>query len=135
MSLSKSTHADIAKAIIALETEALERWNHGDPGGYLDISDEDVTYFDPFTEERLNGRETLRQYYEPIIGQIHVSKYEMPNPMVIATSHMAVLTFNLHSYQGAEVHKWNCTEVYRLDHKDQWKIVQTHWSKVKLASV
>jgi hypothetical protein len=41
---------------------------------------------------------------------------------------MAVLTFNLFSYIGNDVSKWNCTEVYRLECDGQWKIVHTHWS-------
>ena len=130
MTFSQSTSTDISKTIIALEKGALEKWNQGDPNGYLDISADDVTYFDPFTEQRLDGIETLKQYYEPIKGQI-VSKYDMLNPKVTATNDMAVLTFNLHSYEGNKVIKWNCTEVYRLEPNGQWKIVQTHWSFIK----
>jgi ketosteroid isomerase-like protein len=125
---SATTNTDIAQAIIALEKGALEKWNHGDPGGYLDLSAEDVTYFDPSIEKRLDGLENLKKYYKPIKGLVNVSKYEMINPKVIATKSMAVLTFNLHSYISDSVSKWNCTEVYRLNDNGQWKIVQTHWS-------
>ena len=128
---SQTTNADISATIIALEKAALKKWNQGDPGGYLDISADDVTYFDPFTEQRLDGLETLKKYYDPIKGQIHAAKYEMLNPKVTATNDMAVLTFNLYSYEGDKVYKWNCTEVYRLESKRQWKIVQTHWSFIK----
>ena len=131
MTFSQSTSTDISKTIIALEKGALEKWNQGNPSGYLDISADDVTYFDPFTEQRLDGIETLKKYYEPIKGQIRVSKYDMLNPKVTATNDMAVLTFNLHSYEGNKVIKWNCTEVYRLEPNGQWKIVQTHWSFIK----
>ena len=130
MTFSQSTSTDISKTIIALEKGALDKWNQGNPSGYLDISADDVTYFDPFTEQRLDGIEALKQYYEPIKGQI-VSKYDMLNPKVTATNDMAVLTFNLHSYEGNKVIKWNCTEVYRLEPNGQWKIVQTHWSFIK----
>ncbi len=130
MTFSQSTSTNISKTIIALEKGALEKWNQGNPSGYLDISADDVTYFDPFTEQRLDGIEKLKQYYEPIKGQI-VSKYDMLNPKVTTTNDMAVLTFNLHSYEGNKVIKWNCTEVYRLEPNGQWKIVQTHWSFIK----
>lgn len=128
MNLSKTTNTDISETIIALEKEALEKWNQGDPDGYLDLSADDVTYFDPSIEQRLDGLDRLKKYYEPIKGLIHVSKYEMLNPKVAATNDMAVLTFNLHSYKADEVFKWNCTEVYRREPNGQWKIVQTHWS-------
>ena len=129
---SQTTNTGISATIIALEKSALEKWNQGDPKGYLDISANDVTYFDPFTERRLDGLDNLKKYYEPIKGQIHVSKYEMLNPKVTTTNDMAVLTFNLNSYEADKMCKWNCTEVYRLETSGQWKIVQTHWSFIKL---
>jgi ketosteroid isomerase-like protein len=130
MTSSKATKKNISDTIIAFEKGALDKWNQGNPNGYLEISADDVTYFDPFTDQRLDGIETLRQYYEPIIGKIH-ARYEMFNPNVTATANMAVLTFNLHSFEGEKVFKWNCTEVYRLEPNGQWKIVQTHWSFIK----
>ena len=128
MSFSQTTNIDISNIIIALEKGALEKWNQGDPSGYLDLSADDVTYFDPSIEQCLDGLDNLKKYYEPIKGQIKVSKYEMINPKVVATNDMAVLTFNLNSCKNDEVHKWNCTEVYRLEPNGKWKIVQTHWS-------
>lgn len=130
MSFSQTMNTNISETIIALEKRALEKWNHGDPSGYLDLSAEDVTYFDPFLEQRLEGIDSLKKYYKPIEGQINVSKYEMLNPKVIAVNDMAVLTFTLHSYKVDNISKWNCTEVYRLEPNGQWKIIHTHWSSV-----
>jgi hypothetical protein len=120
----------ISKMIIETEKSALERWNNGDPSGFLEISAKDVVYFDPFTEQRLNGLENLTKLYESIRGQIKVDKYEMINPIVQSVDNMAVLTYNLDSYSGSALEKWNCTEVYRFDDK-KWKIIQTHWSFTK----
>ena len=128
MSFSQTINIDISETIIALEKKALEKWNQGDPSGYIDLSAEDVTYFDPSLERRLDGLDSLKKYYEPIEGQIKVSKYEMLNPKVTAINNMAVLTFTLHSYKADNISKWNCTEVYRLEPNGQWKIVHTHWS-------
>ena len=128
MIYSQTTNTNISETIIALEKEALEKWNQGDPSGYLDLSADDVSYFDPAIEQRLDGLEGLKKYYEPIKGLIKVSRYEMSNPKVTATDNMAVLTFNLLSYQGDQASRWNCTEVYRLEPNGQWKIVHTHWS-------
>ena len=128
MNFLQTTNTDISETIIALEKGALEKWNQGDPSGYLDLSAHDITYFDPSIERRLDGLDNLKKYYEPIKGQIHVSKYEMLNPKVTATNDLAVLAFNLLSYKADKVSNWNCTEVYRLEPNGQWKIVHTHWS-------
>jgi hypothetical protein len=44
---------------------------------------------------------------------------------------MAVLTYNLESYSGETVWKENCTEVYRLEENDEWKIIHSHWLLTK----
>ena len=121
----------ISRIIIEMEKSALERWNNGDPSGFLEISAKDVVYFDPMTEQRLDGLDKLTELYEKIREKIHVDKYDMINPRVQAVDKMAVLTFNLISYSGETGHKWNCTEVYRLDNDNQWRIIQTHWSLPK----
>ncbi len=120
----------ISQVIIKIEKSALERWNKGDPSGFLEISAKDVVYFDPFTEQRLDGLDKLANLYNSIRGQIKVDKYDMINPNVQSVKNMAVLTYNLISVSGDSIHKWNCTEVYRIDHK-KWKIIQTHWSLTK----
>lgn len=123
--------SEFVNVIIGLEKSALERWNQGDPDGYLELSAEDVVYFDPYTTLRLDGLEALKLYYEPIRGQVKVDKYDMIHPKVQVVGEMAVLTFNLHSYSGSELTKWNCTEVYRLEKDGHWKIIQTHWSFIR----
>lgn len=120
----------VSDKIISLEKAALDRWNNGDPTGYLDLSAHDVVYFDPTTERRLDGHAALEKHYEPVKNLIHVTRYEMINPKVQATKDMAVLTFNLLSWGNDGLTKWNCTEVYKLE-SNQWKIIQTHWSYIK----
>jgi ketosteroid isomerase-like protein len=130
MSFSQTIKPEITETIIALEKGALEKWNQGDPSGYLKISAEDVTYFDPVTEKRLEGLDNLTKYYEPIRGKVEATRYEMVSPKVKAANNIAVLTFTLHSYMGEKLSIWNCTEVYRLEPDGQWKIIHTHWSSV-----
>jgi ketosteroid isomerase-like protein len=120
----------LSETIIGIEKSALEKWNNGNPSGFLEISAKDVVYFDPFTEQRLDGIENLTKLYESIRGLIKVDIYEMINPIVHAVDNMAVLTYNFLSYFDGGQEKWNCTEVYRLDNS-QWKIIQTHWSFTK----
>jgi hypothetical protein len=64
-------------------------------------------------------------------GKVTMDKFEMIDPVVQSTDAMAVLTYNLHSYSGEMVWKENCTEVYRLEGNDEWKIIHSHWSLTK----
>lgn len=50
----------ITETILALEQGINERWNRGDVDGALEMYSEDVTYFDPLTEMRLEGRRRWR---------------------------------------------------------------------------
>lgn len=121
----------IQSTIIGLEKAALERWCQGDPTAFLELSAPDVVYFDPFLDRRLNGIDELTKLYMPLKGQVNAEQFEMIDPVVQATDKMAVLTFNFRSQEGEKLHKWNCTEVYRLEADGKWKIVQTHWSLTK----
>ena len=117
----------ITTKLIAMERTALDRWGAGDPSGYLEISAPDVVYFDPFLERRLDGLDALTALYESLRGTIRIDRYDLIEPKVQVCGEAAVLTFNLNSYTGATVMRWNCTEVYRLD-KQGWRLIQTHWS-------
>jgi hypothetical protein len=118
---------DIASEIIAMEEAALERWGRGDPDGFLEICAPDVVYFDPYVERRIDGLESLAEYYVPTRGVVKFDRFELVNPKVQAEGAMAVLTFNYASYRGESQSRWNCTEVY-LQLGEQWRIIQTHWS-------
>ncbi len=126
-----SDKKNIETMIIALEKAALEEWNKGNPDAYLAIYAEDITYFDPFQERRINGLDKMRTFYEGLRGQASVDKYEMIDPKVQVAGETAVLTYNLVSYSGEAVYKWNCTEIYRRDSNGQWKIIHNHWSFIR----
>jgi len=122
--------------IIAMEKAALDRWVKGDPQGYLEIMDTDLTYFDPFQEKRLDGRAAMRDFVTPFTGKIHVDRYEMLNPKVQRDGNIAVLSFNLVDYAnqadgGEKVEaRWNSSEVYRKVGSN-WRIIHSHWSRTK----
>ena len=120
--------AEVARTLLALEKAALVRWCAGDPTGFLEICANDVVYFDPFLEQRLDGIDTLTRYYEALRGKISAGRFEILNPRVQGAAGLAVLTFNFVSFarDGAES-RWNCTEVYRQS-ADGWRIFQSHWS-------
>lgn len=119
-----------ANALIAQEKAALEAWNQGNPSGYLEIYDRDITYFDPYHEKRIDGIENMQNLYESLRGQIRVDAYEMIDAHVEVSEEMAVLTYNLVSFSPEEVMRWNCTEVYRRDDRAAWKIIHNHWSLI-----
>ena len=119
--------------IIAMERAALDRWGKGDPQGYIEIMAPSVTYFDPFQERRVDGLPAMKALLAPLTGKIRVDRYDMLQPSVQHHGEVALLTFNLVSYQkGADgtehvVARWNSTETYaRVD--GQWRIVHSHWS-------
>jgi len=129
-----TTKADATAAqILALERAALDRWGAGDPDGFLETYDGDVTYFDPLTAARLDGHPAMTEYYRPWIGKIRVDRYEILTPNVVATNDLAVLTYNLVNFlrdaNGTErvLNRWNSTTVYRR-HDSSWRIVHSHWS-------
>jgi hypothetical protein len=119
-----------AQAILAVERAAFERWAKGDLNGFLDASDPEVDYFDPFIDARLDGLPALRALYNQAQGKVHVDRWEMVNPRVVVSGDMGVLTFNFVSYSKGQTVRWNTTEVYRRKN-GQWKIVHTHWSLTK----
>jgi hypothetical protein len=127
---SEAESKAVAAELVEMETAALRRWGAGDPDGYLEISDEEVTYFDPFIEQRINGLDELTRYYDRIRGMVHIDRFELVDPRVVVSRDMAVLSFNFTSEGGNDSYRWNCTEVYR--HRPSgWRIVQTHWSWVQ----
>ncbi len=121
----------IAAQLIAMEKAALEEWNRGNPDGYLDIYASDVTYFDPYLEKRIDGFDAIKSLYDNIRGQVSVTSYEFMNPNVQVAGNTAILTFNLISKDGDKTYPWNCTEVYRQEADDDWKIAHVHWSYIR----
>jgi uncharacterized protein (TIGR02246 family) len=122
--------------IEAMERAALDRWGKGDPQGYLSIMANDVTYFDPMQDERIDGVEAMKNMLTPLTGTINVSRFDMIEPKVQRHGDSALLTFNLVSYvtqpDGMEraVARWNSSELYALI-DGQWRIVHSHWSYIK----
>lgn len=125
------TESEIKTAIIALEKQALEQWNNGNPDGFINLSTGDIVYIDPAFENKLVGKKALEDYYNTIRGKVKIDQYEMINPIVQLSSDTAVLTYNYEAQRDGMVFKMNCTEVYRMDADDRWNIIHTHWSFVQ----
>ena len=114
--------------VLALERTALARWCRGDPSGFLELSDDEVGYFDPFHPRRIDGIAALTAYYEALRGTVAVVAWEVLEPRVVEIGEAAILTFRFRSWgAGGALVEWNCTEVYRR-RPAGWRIAQTHWS-------
>lgn len=124
----KTSNENIPEMIISLEKQALAATSGM---AFVELSDSDVVYFDPSLERKIEGLDQLRAHYEKMSNSAPAERCEMIRPIVQFTQDIAVLTFNLDSHESGKVIKWNCTEVYRRNPENQWKIIQTHWSYVK----
>lgn len=117
--------------LLALETAAMDRWGAGDPGGFLELSDPDVSYIDPWQQGWLGSHAELTRLYEGIRGQVRIDSYEFVDPAVVAVDDMAVLRFQFVSTGSEGQMRWNTTEVYRRCADRGWRIVHSHWSLVE----
>jgi ketosteroid isomerase-like protein len=129
----------LSQEIITLERAALDRWIRLDPQGYLDLQAPEVTYFDPFTERRVDGLEAMQERAAPIRNMkppFTDPRYDMLDPKVQHHGDVAILTYNLTNYGrlsgGPEtvLARWNSTEVYARS-GETWKLVHSHWSFTK----
>jgi ketosteroid isomerase-like protein len=119
-------------AIIALERAAMDRWGKGDPQGFIELFADEITYFDPSTERRVDGAEAMRARFAPIKGLVKLDRYEILNPDVYRRGDVAILSYTLVTYGQrpdgqAQVVRWNVTEAY-AQMGGKWKIVHSHFS-------
>ena len=131
-----SNAKDIATTLLAIEKEINERWNRGDVDGALEVYSDDVTYFDPMTEKRLEGHKTVEAYFRQFFeGKLNILRNDFLNPQVIASEagDMALVSYNLVNHvsdgQGSEKlgSPWNATMGYRkID--GRWRAVHVNWS-------
>lgn len=122
--------ATTATQILQLERAALDRWGKGDPDGFLEITAPDVSYFDPFLEDRVDSLPALTGWYDQIRGKIRIDRDQIIEPRVQFIGSAAILSYRFVSEGSEGRARWNATEVYQ--HVDGgWKIVHSHWSFTK----
>ena len=124
-----STQAVKATLLAKLDA-ALTRWYKGDPYGYAELFAADISYFDPFTNERLTSGEELRRHYALLEGKAHFPRFEIVSPHLHSDNGSAILTYFLKQFtaDGQSPPTWKTTEVYRDAGAGDWKIVHAHWS-------
>jgi ketosteroid isomerase-like protein len=121
--------------LLHLERAAMQRWRKGDPWGFVELYAPGVTYFDPGTPHRINGRQAMITGYKKLEGKIFYDVMDFIDPSVQVCGDMAVLFYRFLSTwlnpDGSVSRRtpWNCTEVYqRID--GNWKIIHNHWSYI-----
>jgi len=117
----------VPELILERERKTLDRWDQGDPGGFLAITAPDVTYFDPFQPTRIDGLPALKALYATIRGKIKIEHDEILDPRVQLYGDAAVLSYRFISHGSEGAMRWNCTEVYQCM-GGEWSIVHSHWS-------
>lgn len=121
----------LEKKIVAIEKNALEKWYSGDPSAYVAMMGDDIGYFEPILDKRLDGRVALTKMYEALRGRVHADRFDMLNTRVQATDKMAILSFNLISIENGVPYRWNCTEAFAPNQAGDWKLIHSHWSQTK----
>jgi hypothetical protein len=118
------------REILALERQALDGWQAGNPGPMLAIADPDITYFHVMTAQRLDGLPAVKALFERYRGTPLFDSYEIADPRVQAAGDTAVLTYILVQHSGAATTRWNATQVYQRK-KDGWRVIHSHWSATR----
>jgi ketosteroid isomerase-like protein len=132
---SAEESGSLLKELMALENGAMERWRHGDPMGWAEISASEVTYVDPGLTKPIVGLAEYTKFLEGLKGKIVYQGSEFMQPRAVRYGDIAVLTYNYRStvrkadgsISGQA--SWNTTEVYARQDTG-WKIIHSHWSRI-----
>ena len=132
---SEKDDQNIEKLILEKEKKILDEWGKGHTMIFPMNSADEITYFEPGTEKRIDGKNNFTDFLKPYENTFIVDKYEMLNPKVQVHGDIAVLSYNLVDYSKNEnnveqITQWNSTEVYKKIDGD-WKIIHSHWSYTK----
>ena len=103
-----------------MERRALERWNQGDPDGFLELTSGSRT--------QTHRQKALGEYYGTVRGKVRIDTYRMIDPVVRLSPGAAVLAYDYEVLRDGQVFRMHYTEVYTTATSGGWEIVHTHWS-------
>src|SRR4030065_149522 len=82
---------------LLLEKAAMERWRHGDPLGFVELSAEDILYVDPGLTSPIQGLEAYRAYMKQVEGKGHYHRSEFIASRIVTVGDAALLTYKYRS--------------------------------------
>lgn len=125
----------VLKELMDIEPAAMKLWRTGDQMAPIANYAPEITYFDPDTAKRVDGRDALTDLYNQWAGQIYYEVMDFIEPQVRVCGDMAVLCYRFCAINlnpdGSVASRtpMNCTEVY-IKRDGQWMIIHNHWSYV-----
>lgn len=122
----------VEETIITIEKAALARSDKGNVKPFLELSDQNVVYIDPFIEAPIYGLDALTRYYAGFGDSERNASSKMTDAKVQVSGDTAVLTFRYDTVgeRTGRLTRWFTTEVYRQTPQG-WRIIHTHWSLLK----
>ena len=121
--------ADLLTELIAdSEAELDVYYGESDPAPYVEKYADDITYFDPWADGKLEGRTVASEHLLAFTGTIPMVQYEIVNPDVELENDTAIFTFEIDVFDldGVQLLTWNVTEVYR-DAEGDREMIHAHF--------
>jgi ketosteroid isomerase-like protein len=116
--------------VFALERAAMERWAKGDPDGFIELLDPEVTFCDNTLSERADGLDAVRPLYEAERGKVNCT-VEFIRPKVQLAGACALVTFTLIARGADGERRYHGTEVFRR-RDGRWRILHGHYSLARV---
>lgn len=115
--------------VFALERAAMERWAQGDPDGFIDMFDPEITFCDGSLAQRADGIGAVRPLFEAERGR-PACTVEFIRPRVDLAGDCAVVTFTLITHEAKGDTRYHGTEVFRR-RDGRWRILHGHYSRAR----
>ena len=119
----------IARELIDIEIDALNRFYKGDSSGYAKLwSKTNFTYFDANTFVRTDTYEEIYDFLiNRVEGKVNIEHYEFVAPRVQFAGDMAILTYHLPHDENPGSKHYNVIEIFQKDEQDEWKVIHSTW--------
>ena len=111
-----------------LDAELAAYYGQSDPSLYVAKYAEDITYFDPWVDGKLEGRTAASEHLMSFAGTIPPFSYEIVNADVELEGDTAIFSYEIDLFgpDGADVLTWNVTEIYR-DAEGDRELIHAHF--------
>ena len=129
--LMRTDKAVVEREIIDNLSNAMDLWYSGKTHGYAGLFAEEITYFDPLQNERIETLEQLRSHYATLEGQANFPRWEFIDLKRAWLGDSCVVTYFLKQFtdEGPAGPTWKVTEMYSESDGD-WRISHAHWSAI-----